>query len=709
MKKLLLTIFCCSAISHVVAQGPYDSCADAFNDSANYITSGGTFLVDAINGSEIPSPVCALNGNGASNGEWYVYTPTFSQFVTITADSDLIPGNNGKDTRVNIYTGSCGSLVCHAGDDDAGAGFTSEVGFDVVAGETYYIGWDDRWDNSGFEWRLIEGTPPPPPPPITFQSFTVSNTNSDRAAVDMNNDHLDDLVSVSSTSINISYQLPPAPPANAGDPPVPQWNYVSIPTSNADNTPSWSLAAGDFDGNGYNDLLYAGGGGVTFMKANSNGTAYTEISFPEYVFSQRSNFIDINNDGHLDAFVCHDVAPNVYYLNDGSGNLSFRQGASTEVLYGLGTHASGGNYGTVWIDYDNDRDMDMFIAKCRGGNVSHKWNELWQNDGSGTYINVADGFGYYGAPHNNSSNLGDPVQTWSSAWADFDNDGDMDVFVGASSLSDGSHKLMRNNGDTGTYDFTDVTAGSGVSGAPTGIENIPADFDNDGFVDILTNGNVLFNNGDMTFTLISSGMPPSGCVGDFNDDGFLDVFNGNVRVNKGNSNHWLKLNLVGDVSNINGIGARVEINSPGLGTQIRDVRSGEGFRYMSSLNTHFGLGSDTTVNTVTIYWPSGTVDVVLNPAIDSTITVVEGETLSLEQSMVEDLILYPNPTKELLNLNASYGFENALYTIFDINGRMVMNSRFNSSSIDVSNLSSGNYILRIMDQGRMASQKFIKQ
>lgn len=678
-------------------QASSDSCLDA--STATPITTTGMYSVTLVDGTEIPDPICASNGAGATNGEWFRFTPSTSEYITVSSDSNILPQNSGVDTRVHIYSGSCGSLVCVAGDDDSGAGFTSEVGFNTIAGETYYIAWDDRWDDTGFDF-MVSVSSPPVQPPVTFSSQAVNATGSDRAVVDMNNDKLDDLVSVTSTNININYQLP-----GGG------FDSVDIITTEADFTPSWSLAAGDIDRNGYNDLLYAGSSGVTFMYANSDGTAYTEISGADYVFSQRSNFIDINNDGHLDAFVCHDVAPNVYYINDGSGNLTFYQGASPVVPKGLGTHASGGNYGTVWVDYDNDRDMDLFIAKCRGGTVTHKWNELWQNDGTGTYTNVADGAGYYastfpGEGHDNSSNLGDPVQTWSAAWADFDNDGDMDVYVGASSVADGGHKLMRNNGD-GT--FSDITAGSGVVDAPFGIENAPADFDNDGFVDILTNGSILFNNGDGTFYLVDTGMPPSGPIGDVNNDGYLDVFNGNVRLNNADTGHnWLKVVTTGTVSNINGIGARVEINSPGIGTQIRDVRSGEGFRYMSSLNTHFGIGEDTSVTSVTVYWPSGTVDVIANPAINSAVTIEEGETLSLEQSMVEDLILYPNPTRDVLNLNATYGFENAIFTIFDINGRRVMNSRFNSSSIDVSVLSSGNYILRIMDQGNIKAQKFIK-
>ena len=688
MKRFLLFFAAFSfSFFSLNAQVSADTCAGA--DGATAITGPGTFSVSAVDGAGTVPEKCDPSGpDNPSAAEWYRYVPTSSSFVTITTD---LAQNSGDDTAVSIYTGSCGSLTCLAGNDDIdNSNWLSEVGFSATAGTTYYIAWDNRWSASGFDFELSEGTPPPPST-VSFTTTSVSASGTDLAIVDMNNDFLDDLVSVSQTNININYQL-----AGGG------FNSVNITTSSADNTPSWSLAAGDFDGNGYNDLLYGGGTGVTFMKANSTGTAYTEISGPEYVFSQRSNFVDIDNDGHLDAFVCHDVDPNVYYLNDGSGNLTFYQGADPAgVPSGLGINVDGGNYGTVWIDYDNDRDIDMFIAKCRGasGIVPHQINELWRNNGDGTFTEVAGDPGV---------NMDDSVQTWSSAWADFDNDGDMDAYIGASNFTDGGyHKLMINNGNGTFTESTDPNLG--ISGAPTGIENAPGDFNNDGFVDILTNSQILFNDGDMTFTLESSGMPPSGPIGDVNNDGFLDVFNGTVRMNDGNSNNWLKINTIGVQSNLNGIGARVEITSAGLGTQIRDVRSGEGFRYMSSLTTHFGLGADTAVSNITIYWPSGTIDVLINEPANQTITVTEGETLSLQQSMTNDLILYPNPTTDVLNLNASYGFENAIYSVFDMNGKRVLNSRFDSNTIDVSRLSAGNYILRIIDNGLMKAQKFIKR
>ena len=708
MKKLIFAFAVFLTFLPVYSQGgnPGDSCA------ASIPIGPGTHYVENINGEDYELNCSEYD---ASNGdlEWYKYTPNDDYLTTITSD---LEANDGLDTRFHVYQGSCGDLSCVAGDDDSGDGYLSVTSFYVYAGESYYIAWDDRWENQSFEFQLIESDPPPVPP-FGFTVENVSTVGSERGLVDMNNDKLDDLVSIQQTSINIHYQL------EGGG-----FNPVSIGTSWADNTPSWSLAAGDFDGNGYNDLLYGGGSGVTFMQANSDGTSYTEISSGEYVFSQRSNFVDINNDGHLDAFVCHDVEPTVYYINDGEGNLQFFQGPNEEgvpsgiggvelSLAPIGVDQEGGNYGSVWIDYDNDRDIDMFIAKCRGGDVQWKNNELWRNNGDGTFSNVADVTGWYNSyypdgGHDNSSNLGDPVQTWSAAWGDFDNDGYLDVYVGASATYDGGHKLMKNNGD-GT--FTDYTVSSGVlfQEPPYGIENNAADVDNDGYIDIFTDGDILLNNGDFTFTLYTAGVPGPGAIGDANNDGFVDMFNGtNLYLNDGNNNNWIKVTTTGTTSNINGIGARVEISSPGVGTQIRDVVSGSGFRYMSSLNTHFGIGSDSSVNSITVYWPSGTVDVINNPGINTTINITEGETLSLENSFIGEFVLYPNPVKNTLTISSALDLDQSIISVFDIAGRRVLNYKLagNINSIDVSRLSAGEYILRIITKEKLiSSEKFIKQ
>ncbi len=280
------------------AQTSSDTCAGT--DSETAITSSGLYNVSAIDGSEFPNPLCT-DGPDASAGEWFKYIPTEDTYVTITTDLDQ---NSGGDTRFHVYSGTCGALVCEGGDDDGGFignGYLSITSLSVTANQTYYIAFDNRWNSDGFDFEVIEGGTPPLTPPVTFTTQSISTTGTNRAVVDMNADFLDDIVSINATNINIQYQL-----IGGG------FQEVNITTSEADFTPGWSLAAADFDGNGYTDLLYGSGSGVTFMKANSDGTAYTEISGPEYVFSQRSNFADIDNHGHLDAFVCRDVQPNVY-------------------------------------------------------------------------------------------------------------------------------------------------------------------------------------------------------------------------------------------------------------------------------------------------------------------------------------------------------------------------------------------------------------
>lgn len=583
MKKIILSILL-SAVFAINGMAQ-NTCSNALQ------VADGVHIIDTIIGTEIPAVLCATGGSGATRANWYKYTPSQDFAVTITTD---FPVNAGIDNRVHVYNGSCGTLSCVAGDDDSGSDYLCVVSLNVTANTDYYIVFDNRWTSEGFQFEIIENPIVIPNPSLI--SFTATNINTingsfKNAVADMNGDFLDDIIAVSSNNVQIHYQQ-----SNG------TFSIANIPTTTAQFTPSWSIAVADYDDNGYSDLLYGGGSGVTFMRSNDSGTAFTQISGPQYVFSQRSNFVDLNNDGHLDAFVCHDVAPNVYYTNDGNGNLTFNQG-------GLGDHPNGGNYGSIFIDYDNDGDQDLFIAKCRGGQNTAKINELHRNNGNGTFTNVSQ-----------QANLADPIQTWSSAWNDYNNDGWMDVVVGASSGADGMHKFMRNNGD-GT--FTDITAGSGIDTyAGVSIEYVSYDFNNDGYTDVFTDNTILFNNGDTTFTSYVFPMQV-GPVGDLNNDGFLDVQNNNtVYYNNGNSNNWIKLTLEGTVSNRNGIGARVELYGA-WGKQIRDVQAGIGFRYMGSLNTHFGIGSATAIDSIIVRWPSGIVDLICNPDTNIVLHVIE--------------------------------------------------------------------------------------
>ena len=662
--------------------------------------TAGSYVIDAIIGTEVSTPVCAANGPGQTAAEWYAYTPTQNYSITVTSDLSV---NICKDTRVHIYTGTCGTLTCVEGDDDSGIiacnsgntnAYLSTATFNVTAGVTYYIVWDNKWSSAGLTFQLTEAPfVVPPIGPVTFTSQNIATINSSYniCVVDMNNDFLDDIVGVSANNIRIHRQ-------NSDG----SFTMTDYPTSTADNLPTWSLTAGDYNKDGYNDLMYGSTNGLTFFKSNATGTSYIKDNPGQNIFCQRSNFIDLNNDGNLDAFVCHDVNPNVYYLNNGSGVMTYYQSNNplTPGAILLGINPAGGNYGSIWVDYDNDGDQDLFIAKCRGGSGTAKFNELHRNNGNGTFSDVSV-----------AANMYDPVQTWSSAWGDFDNDGDMDALVGASSFTDGSHKYMRNNAD-GT--FTDTTIGTGWdTNTSANIEHIAYDFDNNGFVDVMGGGNkIMYNQGNGTFVPFNHGFDVS-AVGDLNNDGFLDFQSGTtLKINSGNSNKWLKLNLQGIQSNRNGIGARVEIYGA-WGKQIRDVRSGEGFKYMSSLNVHFGIGQATTIDQVIIKWPSGVIDTYNNVSPNQRLSVIEGSA-TLGNNSFENFVftMYPNPVKNTINIsiNTANPVEFISAEIYDLTGRRVQTSLVKNQSVNVDLLSTGTYILKLTDSNNENySQKFIKE
>jgi hypothetical protein len=424
--------------------------------------------------------------------------------------------------------------------------------------------------------------------------------------------------------------------------------------------------------------------------ANANGTAYSEQTHPEYIFSQRSTLADIDNDGLLDAFICHDVDQSHPYRNNGGQNMVLDQSL-------IETIDRPGNYAAIWVDYDNDGDNDMYLTKCKGGSVSgdpNRDNAMYTNNGDGTYTENGLEIG-----------MRDNAQSWSTVFEDFDNDGDFDAFI---VNHDFQNRLMENDG---TGMFTDIIAGSGINPTDLGAwENQAADFNNDGFIDIFSemSKELYLNNGDMTFT--GQDLPfDEGGIGDFNNDGFLDVVvTGNLFINDGNANNWVKIGLKGVESNINGIGARIKIVGD-WGTQMREVRSGQGFSHMNSLLAHFGIGSSTAIETMIIEWPSGTVDVIESPNINETLIVLEGSyPLSVSNYANEDVTVYPNPTVDMLHFSMK-GLENIAVKIVDVNGKMVMSSKIsNEGSINVSSLKTGVYFALLQVEKKTTTFKFIK-
>ena len=628
--------------------------------TASLVTEG-TYAVPTITG--IAPPVSCTGGGSAGNGMWYRFQATEDLNLTVTTD---LPQNAGKDTRIQIFTGTCGALVCVGGDDDSGSGYLSVAVVGIAEGDTYFIAFDDYWDDAPFEFELTTSPGTPWANGPTFTPMSVGGQNA-LGVSDMNGDALADMITISGSSAVIAMQQP-----GGG------FETEVFNTPAPLHSPSWSFCVGDINGDGQNDMMYGGGAGATFMIRNEAGTGFTQQGFIQYIFSQRTNMVDIDNDGHLDAFVCHDVDANVRFMNNGSGVLQLIQGGLGETC---------GNYGSLWTDVNNDGLMDLFVAKC-GCDANDR---MLLNQGNENFQDVSA-----------MNLLLDNHQSWSSAWGDFDNDGDMDVFIGSSTSN--VHKVMENDGNG---NFTLVP--SAYPETTGTIEWTAHDLDNDGYLDVMGGGRILMGNGDMTFTT-RMGAVTNGPVGDLNNDGFLDYVNGGtIMMNNGNENHWLTIVPQGVLSNTNGIGARITVESP-LGSQIREIRSGDGFRYMSTLFAHFGLGSDATPPTVTIHWPSGVVDVLENVNVDGTLVVEEGSTINTGIGAVSgtgDLVLHPNPTGNTLFITGAEDHTGQVYQVFDAAGQVALQGRFTTPTIDVSGLSPGVYNLQIADME--GTWRFVKQ
>lgn len=671
MKKLILTT-ALGAAHFLMAQS---SC-----DNALAVTAG-TYTVSTISGTKAPQD-CGIDFGLGSAGAWYRYTP--SQNVNVTF-STVISGQN-NDTRILAFAGDCNALNCLVANDDY-SGYAAQVSFNANANTTYYIVFDNKWSSSPFQFKVSEAEAVQDRLSFTQQAMTNLSGEYNNCIVDMNGDYLDDIVTVvNKTTLMVSQQK-----ADGG------FNHVTYTFPSTIVEPQWSIAAGDYDNNGFNDLIYGSSNGVTFLKANATGTGFTVDRKSQNYLTQRSNFVDINNDGKLDAFVCDDNGPNRYYMNDGT-NMNHTRG-------GLGDFPSGGNYASTWVDYDNDGDLDLFIAKCGegGAGVGGNIDELFRNNGNGTFTNVA-----------NSANLAEASQSWSAAWGDFNNDGWMDVMIGINSDTDGLNKVMKNNGD-GT--FTDVTAGSGYENITAmSREYVTYDFDNDGFLDILGAGNtIMFGAGNFKFVPNGNPYPLDNYrrpVGDLNNDGFLDIQSRkSILLNNGNSNKWLKVTLKGVNSNRNGIGARVEIYGA-WGIQVRDVQSGTGFGNMSTLNTHFGIGQATKIDKIIVKWPSGKVDSLTDIAPNSILNIVEGSTLSVSESAVnaELFTVYPNPASDVITLKTRKEFVPVSAKLFDVNGKLVMQREMVRNEISVKSLTPGVYVLVVNDRnGTAYTQKIIKK
>ncbi len=463
---------------------------------------------------------------------------------------------------------------------------------------------------------------------FTDHTFNLANPNVNTglalAVSDLNSDGLDDIIRVQQNILYVDYQL-----GNG------LWSGT---TQNLSGYEPWSLCVADIDKNGYQDIFigYRYDTLEVFMN-DSTGEKLSPVTLANSnnIFSQASNFVDINNDGHTDLFVCDDDEIAKAYKNDGSGNLIL----DNSLINAVSAYPSdnSGNYGSVWTDYDNDGDIDMYLSRCRAGATNpldgRRVNQLFQNDGSGNYTDVGESVGM--VPY---------LQSWSTDFADIDLDGDLDALV----LNHGGLSyLYINNGD-GTFIPDSINAiTQTLSDSLYTFEGIFEDLDNNGFEDYINTNykgtSYIFWNDSGVFTpdtlnLYATTVPAKGFAqGDLNNDGFIDLIVSysegfftlstqpdKMLINSGNSNNFLKVKLQGTSSNINGIGARLELYGD-WGKQIREIRSGESYAISNSLTAHFGIAAHSEIDSLIVRWPSGQVSKICSPKPNQTLSIIEND------------------------------------------------------------------------------------
>lgn len=484
-----------------------------------------------------------------------------------------------------------------------------------------------------------------------------------------------------------------------------------------------AVTTGDYDRDGDRDVFLTtlNSWPNHLLRNNGNGTftdVYLEAGFGDDVaWSSSAAFGDYNLDGWLDLYVgnyvdnmaitydsigtvngfAHDCRPNWMYVNNGDGTF-------TEVSELLNTSADTGCVLAVtWSDFDRDQDVDIMIANDFGEFIVP--NQLLRNDQPGAFRDVSV-----------SSNANIGMYGMGIAIGDYDHDGDLDYYA----TNIGLNHLYVNNGD-GT--FSDGTAAAGVEDIwvrdgfyTVGWGTAFVDLDNDSWQELLvSNGHipaapfirndiynpnrVFRNNADGTFTdeSVASGLDDVGvarglAASDYDKDGDMDIVFGNIdsyytpgedkvafyRNELTGGGNWLGVKLVGVVNNLDAFGANVVIRAGGQ-SWIDEVSGGSSHGSQNSSILHFGLGSASIVDELTVYWPGGRTQVLEDVVPNQIITIIEDTAGIVEPVGLAGferglgLQVRPNPvvSDTRISLELPAAVASARVTVMDPSGRSV--------------------------------------
>jgi enediyne biosynthesis protein E4 len=559
-----------------------------------------------------------------------------------------------------VVLGLVGALILRRGSHDGSAGQSPTADVRPERAPAASIRLTDMTATSGVTFRHDDGG--------SGEKYLVESVSAGLALLDYDGDGLIDIYFVNGA---------PLPPRKA-DPTITnalyrnegnfQFRDVTREAGVGDPGFGLGVAVGDFDNDGDPDIyvnnfgpnvLYRNNGDGTFEAVTGRagvacgnlvgaGTCFLDANGDGLLDLYVANYVDIQIEDHVRRMIngvpsypgplCYQPFADVLYFNNGDGTFT-----DVSQESGIG-RVAGNGMGMVCADYDNDGDTDVFVDNDGDGNF------FFENDGSGRFQEVGVSLG---VAFNFS---GSPLASMGVDCGDYDNDGWLDFF--STSYSQQLPALFRNR--DGEF-FEDVTSATGAgSGLEPHVNWGPAfaDFDNDGDRDLFVavghvdqevqhwnsstafrvRNRVLSNSGDGRFVDVTDGcgngldpVESSRGIGvdDLDNDGDLDVVILNsgagptiLRNDTKNSNHWIQVELRGTQVNGDGVGSHVRVTAAGR-TQLDEVHSGRGYQSHHGTRLHFGLGDCDRVERIEVRWLGGGTQVIENVQADQLVVVVE--------------------------------------------------------------------------------------
>jgi tetratricopeptide (TPR) repeat protein len=582
--------------------------------------------------------------------------------VKVAVDCQKWQGGDGARAALAVLAAFV-LASCHQGGDD---GVTGEVDDEFPAhGPT--VVFRDVTAAAGIRFHHTNGS--------SGRKYVVETMGSGAAALDYDGDGYIDLYVVDSGALPGFTSTAIARNAllrNGG--PTSGWTFADHAAEAAvdDRGYGMGVTVGDYD-NDQDPDIFVTNVGVNRLFRNEAGSSASPTRFEEVgassdigldtSWSTGAAFCDIDLDGDLDLYVANylefsfppvdsglgrprrHIAPTEYpgrrdflYRNDGDGRfVDITEAAGLSSLEGR-------QLGVIFLDIDDDGDPDLF----QGNDATP--NALFRNEGDGTFVEVGL---LAGVAFNGS---GQPEGTMGVDAGDVDGDGRQDLVM--TNFQWESNTLYRG---VSPGRFDDVSRESGVGGPSFarlafGINLF--DVDNDGDQDLfVANGHIdadierfdpqaaygqpnqlYLNDGSGRFEEVSASVGEAfaaafvsrgSVVFDYDNDGDQDLFIVNsgqparlLRNDTVTGNHWLTLQLVGMLSNRDGFGARVSVACGGR-AWVQEHRSGVSYLSQDDPRLHFGLGSCTAVDSVTVRWPSGSTQTLTDVAVDRVVRIEE--------------------------------------------------------------------------------------